>query len=244
MRASGAASCRASAIASRPPWCPSTPTNTFLNAPLERAGREERSADRVTIRRRLRQAGVSRLPWGTAVSRSKVRTARDADFDNHFEVANDKPRRALLCYDGSEDAEAAIRHAAELLVSQAAVVLSVWEPAALWAPYDPATILSAAVSKLGSQALDLDELAKEAASEKLEQGVVLAQQAGFEAEGRLANGKAWRAICQVASEIDAESIVLGARGLSRVGSMLLGGVSSAVAIHAKRPVLVVPYAAS
>jgi nucleotide-binding universal stress UspA family protein len=72
--------------------------------------------------------------------------------------------------------------------------------------------------------------------------VVLAQQAGFEAEGRLATGKAWRAICEMASDVDAEPIVLGARGLSRVGSMLLGSVSSAVTVHAKRPLLVVPHA--
>jgi len=38
----------------------------------------------------------------------------------------------------------------------------------------------------------------------------------------------------------AVAIVLGARGLSRVESILLGSVSSAVVTHAKRPVLVVP----
>jgi nucleotide-binding universal stress UspA family protein len=55
----------------------------------------------------------------------------------------------------------------------------------------------------------------------------------------VAGGKAWRTICDVASEVGAEVIVLGARGLSRVGGMLLGSVSSAVAVHAKRPVLIV-----
>jgi nucleotide-binding universal stress UspA family protein len=55
------------------------------------------------------------------------------------------------------------------------------------------------------------------------------------------DGKTWRTICDVAGEIDAATIVLGARGLSRMGSLLLGSVSFAVTVHAKRPVLVVPH---
>jgi nucleotide-binding universal stress UspA family protein len=69
---------------------------------------------------------------------------------------------------------------------------------------------------------------------------LLASAAGFAAEGRTARGKSWRAICDVAEELDAATIVVGARGLSRLESVLLGSVSSAVAVHAKRPVLIVP----
>jgi nucleotide-binding universal stress UspA family protein len=79
------------------------------------------------------------------------------------------------------------------------------------------------------------------AQEKVKQGVALAGSAGFAAQGRVAPGKTWRTICDVAGEMDAATIVLGARGLSRVGSLLLGSVSSAVLAHAKRPVLVVPH---
>jgi hypothetical protein len=45
----------------------------------------------------------------------------------------------------------------------------------------------------------------------------------------------------VADEIDAGPIVLGARGLGRIESKLLGSVSIAVVFHATRPVLVVPH---
>jgi hypothetical protein len=65
--------------------------------------------------------------------------------------------------------------------------------------------------------------------------VALASSAGFAAQGRVAHGKTWRTICDVAGEIDAVAIVLGARGLSRMGSLLLGSVSFAVTVHAKRP---------
>jgi nucleotide-binding universal stress UspA family protein len=147
----------------------------------------------------------------------------------------------LLCFDGSDDAATAIAQAAKLLAPRRAVVLTVWEPVATWEPYDPATIVSAPVSKLLSRALGIDEIAAELAKEKAKQGVALASSAGFAAQGRVTHGKTWRAICDVAGEIDAATIVLGARGLSQVASLLLGSVSSAVLVHAKRPVLVVPH---
>jgi nucleotide-binding universal stress UspA family protein len=146
----------------------------------------------------------------------------------------------LLCYDGSEGAGAAIAAASEVLASREAVVLTVWEPIATWEPYDPGAVMSAGVARLGSEALGLDEIASELGREKLDHGVELARGAGFDARGRLAGGKTWRAICDVADELDASAIVLGARGLSRVQSMLLGSVSAAVAVHAGRPVLVIP----
>ena len=89
----------------------------------------------------------------------------------------------------------------------------------------------------------MDEITKQLAEEKATRGVDLATDAGFQAQGRIARGKAWRAICHVATELEADVIVLGARGLGRIGGMLLGSVSSAVAVHAKRPVLIVPHQA-
>ncbi len=146
----------------------------------------------------------------------------------------------LLCYDGSDDARLAIAAAGEMLGPRSAVVLVVWEPVAVWEPYDPGAILSATVSKLASRALGLDEIGADLAREKLDEGVGLAQAAGFRTTGRTLRGKPWRVICDVASEIGADPIVLGARGLGRVESVLLGSVSTGVVNHARRPVLVVP----
>jgi len=146
----------------------------------------------------------------------------------------------LLCFDGSDAAAAAIAKAGELLGPRTAVLLTVWEPLSVWEPYDPATILTAPVSKLASKELGLDEIAHELAREKSDRGVALARTAGFEVQGRVAEGKSWSTICDVAEKLDAEPVVVGARGLSRVQSALLGSVSSAVLAHVDRPVLVIP----
>jgi nucleotide-binding universal stress UspA family protein len=118
--------------------------------------------------------------------------------------------------------------------------VTVWEPVKTWAAYDPATIISAPLARLASDELGVDEIAADVAPETVERGVKLASRAGFDAQGRVANGKTWRAICDVGNELDAALIVLGARGLSRVQSALLGSVSATVSVHAGRPVLVVP----
>jgi nucleotide-binding universal stress UspA family protein len=149
----------------------------------------------------------------------------------------------LLCFDGSDDAAAAIQIAARMLGPRSAVVLTVWEPVAVWHPYDPATALTAPLSKLASRALRLDEIAADLARDHVERGLELAREAGLEAQSRTAHGKSWRAICEIGDELEAEAIVVGARGLSRVQSALLGSVSAAVVQHARRPVLVVPHIA-
>ena len=146
----------------------------------------------------------------------------------------------LLCFDGSDDAAAAIKTAGEMLGARPAVVLTVWEPLRLWEPWDPATILSVPLAKLISQETGLDQIAADIAREKAEHGAELARAAGFDATVRVARGRPWEAICEVAEELDAEPIVIGSRGLGRARSALLGSVSSAVIAHARRAVVVGP----
>jgi nucleotide-binding universal stress UspA family protein len=146
----------------------------------------------------------------------------------------------LICFDGSDGAAAAIERAGELLRPRRATVLTVWEPLETWVPYDPATVLDAGISKLASGELELDQIARDMATDTATKGVELARKAGFEADSRIAGGKSWKAICDLAHELDAGLIVMGARGLSPVKSAMLGSVSARVVAHAERPVLVVP----
>lgn len=149
------------------------------------------------------------------------------------------PNLVLLCFDGSEHAANAIATAGRLLGPRPAVLLTVCEPTRLWSPSDPATILDAPIGKMLAKGLKLDEIADEVAQDEVDRGLELARAAGFRAQGRVVHGKASQAICHVADELDAAAIVLGARGLSRVQSALLGSVSVAVSVNAGRPVLIV-----
>ncbi len=58
------------------------------------------------------------------------------------------------------------------------------------------------------------------------------------------DGAVWRTILDVASDVDAELIVIGTRGATAVQSGLLGSVSNAIVHHSDRPVLVVPRTAT
>jgi len=166
---------------------------------------------------------------------------REGRQDSGVASRGNEASPALICFDGSDDAAAAIAAAGEVLAPRVGVVLTVWAPVASWAPSDPATILTAPLSRLASKELDLDQISEDVARELMQRGVELATDAGFHAEGRIEKGRPWQMIRKVADELDAKPIVLGARGLGRVESMLLGSVSIAVVFHAQRPVLVVPH---
>lgn len=163
------------------------------------------------------------------------------------------PGPVLLCYDGSEPAKHAIRHAAGLLGGGPAVVLTVWETGGSVLLRAPGESI-----ELGREFKDIaeDVLAEfdsgiaEQAQAVADEGAELARAAGFDAqpEARRAVARAaerdtvtvWRAVLDAADERDAAVLVLGASGRSALGSALLGSVSYGVVHHSRRPVLVVP----
>lgn len=142
---------------------------------------------------------------------------------------------AVLAYDGSDDAKAALECAAQLLRPRSVVVLSVWQ--------HPHAALAQSWVGL-TAAPDLDELvglAEQAARTCVAEGVAFASAAGLQAESlvRQANGPVWPAILEVADELDARAVILGSRGLSGIKTVMLGSVSDAILHHTRRPTLVV-----
>jgi len=148
--------------------------------------------------------------------------------------------KILFAYDGSDSANAAIAKAGELLdgTRGEAVVLSVWEPL---------TVAAIKAARFGGpvavppDAASEDERSEEQARELAEHGAEVARQHGFDASP-LASADA-RAIAdtivQQAEELDADLIVVGARGLAGVRAFL-GSVSNHVIQHAHRAALVIP----
>jgi len=143
----------------------------------------------------------------------------------------------LLCYDGSEGAREAIRHAGALLHSRRALVLTVWQPLA------GLDYLAWAGESVGmANSVELDRAAADAGALMASEGERLADAAGFGDSESLAVeaiGPVWKTITDVAEAHDAGVIVLGSRGLAGLRSLLLGSVSNAVVHHTDRPTLVV-----
>jgi nucleotide-binding universal stress UspA family protein len=141
----------------------------------------------------------------------------------------------LICFDGSDHAKYAIRHAAGLLAVKAALVVTVWQPTAFLGGF--AWAGEASMVDLG----DLDRAVAEEGRRVADEGVRIAREAGLAAEPMAveANGPVWKTVTETADRNDATAIVMGSRGLTGLRSMLLGSVSSAVVHHADRPVLVV-----
>ncbi len=147
----------------------------------------------------------------------------------------------VVCYDGSEDAKAAVESAAALLGAEPATVLTVWEPyidtlaqtgfGLVYAPVDDAP--------------DIDAALRQRALETAEEGAALLRKAGGTVEALVEQRETSvaAAVLDVARRLDADAIVIGTRGRGGVKSALLGSVSHALVQHADRPVVVVPSAA-
>ncbi|QEC46540.1 universal stress protein [Baekduia soli] len=147
----------------------------------------------------------------------------------------------LLCYDGSDDAKAAIERAGVLFGGRPATVLAVWEPLV------ETLARSGAGFGYGSGTLDFEAIDREteqAALARAQEGVELATAAGLNAQPR-ARSRSMAiadAILDEADDVAADAIVLGTRGLGGLKSLMLGSVSHALLQHADRPVMVVPSA--
>jgi nucleotide-binding universal stress UspA family protein len=134
-------------------------------------------------------------------------------------------RTILVAVDGSDDAAAALRHAAELARDQHArlVVLTV-------VPATPPQVV--APSAVAPSAADTD-----AAYERILSRAVESLPGDVGVTKRIVRGRPARAIAEVARETGCDLIVMGAHGHGRLHHALIGSTSDAVVRCADRPVL-------
>lgn len=153
---------------------------------------------------------------------------------------SDKP--ILIYFDGSEGAAKAIACAGELLGERQALVVHSWSGLSqLLLRSD----LEGWTGTMVEAAKEIDAADRERAAEIATRGAELATKAGFAARPLVAkeHGNTWRTLANCAEEHEVSAVVVGARGGSMLGKLLLGSVSNGLVNHPPAPVLVVPEAA-
>ena len=146
----------------------------------------------------------------------------------------------LIAYDGSDDAQAAIQHAGQLMPGSPATVLTIWEPFSTMLARTPETLR--ALARV-SEADEIDRKETIAAEASATEGVELAHAAGLDARPLTTSlkGSIAETIIEQADQLDVDAIVVGSRGLTGM-ALLLGSVSLAVVQNADRTVVIVPSA--
>jgi nucleotide-binding universal stress UspA family protein len=136
----------------------------------------------------------------------------------------------LFAYDGSEQAQAAIRQASrQLTMDRDAIVLTVWQPYAS---------LSFGVG--GGLPPDVEDEIEDEAEKVAEEGARYARSLGFHASARAERSDSvWRSILDWARDRGASIVVMGSHGRTGIKRALMGSVATTVARHADRPVMIV-----
>ena len=147
---------------------------------------------------------------------------------------------AVIAYDGSEGARAAIAAAGRLLRGRRATIVHVWN-SPMRNTLSGRALAGAPLGELRAFSADYEQLFADAAASVVEEGVALAREAGLEASGEAieSGSGAWRALAEVASDRRAAVIVAGSRGRGGLASTILGSISSGLVHNAETPALIV-----
>jgi nucleotide-binding universal stress UspA family protein len=146
---------------------------------------------------------------------------------------------AVVAYDGSDGARAAIAAAARLLGGRPATLVHVWN-SPMRNTLSGRALARAPMPELRQFSAEYEQYFADAAAAVAEDGVALAREAGLDASGQTveSGSGAWRALAEVAAELGVAVIVAGSRGRGGLASTILGSVSSGLVHNAETPVLI------
>ena len=201
------------------------------------AGADEIDADVIVCGSRGRGA-VARSLLGSTSTRVLHHATRPVLVVPADPGASEGP--ALVAYDGSAGARAAIAVAGRLLRGRSAMIVNVWN-SPMRHTLSGRALANAPLDELRAFSADYEQLFADEASAVVEEGVALARDAGLDASGEAieSGAGAWRALAQVAGERGAAVIVAGSRGRGGLASTILGSVSSGLVHNAETPALIV-----
>jgi nucleotide-binding universal stress UspA family protein len=147
---------------------------------------------------------------------------------------------ALIAYDGSEGARAAIAATGRFLDERPATIVNVWS-SPMRNTLSGRALAGGPIDDLRAFSADYEQLFAESAASVVEEGVALAREAGLNASGETieSGGGAWRALAEAATDRGAAVIVAGSRGRGGLASTILGSVSSGLVHNAETPTLIV-----
>lgn len=201
-----------------------------VNAPIA-TGKDERLWRRSAPCRKV--VATSRSAWPARPVSSGAGVDNGVGTDRS---EDEMYERILVATDGSTRANDAVRRATELAT---AIGLEELHVVSSCRPYT-LDQLERARSELPVEFRDLVDAEIEAEHHLAEARTVIAR-AGLRAVEHVATGQPADAILRTATDLDADLIVVGARGLSAVARFVRGSVSTKVAHHSTCDVLIVEH---
>jgi nucleotide-binding universal stress UspA family protein len=149
-------------------------------------------------------------------------------------------QRFIVGFDGSAEAQRAVRFLARLEPRRGSVatVVTVTEP--VWVPRATRRLPASARASLRSEALRFDRKRAELAQARADAAASLLKRAGWTARTQLRAGAPLEMLLAASADLHGDVVVAGARGAGGLTRALLGSVASGALNHSRIPVLIVP----
>ncbi len=148
----------------------------------------------------------------------------------------------MIAYDGSPNADRAIRYAARFLKADTAHVVTAWEPGSM-APSRLTTLAGGMQPFIDTRIEEsVDDALRTEAVAINARGLAVAEEVGLTATGNLVEVEStvWGALVAAADALDVDLLVTGTRGASGLKALLRSSVAERVLKHCHRPVFIVP----